>query len=87
MKIPPSSEFCKRLSGYAIFQGKAWGRNLYIGWTALGAIGGVVNVGMNWAMALGFAKYVLFVFLLTRKSATQYFKVRGKYLPNDHLVT
>jgi hypothetical protein len=61
------------IAGFAMLQGHNWGRFLYVGWSAIGSVIGMVTSPMKPAMIPGLVVFAVIVFFLFRPKANAYF--------------
>ena len=61
------------VAGIAMLKGQNWARFLYVAWTALGFVIGVVTSSMKTAMIPGLVVFSVITFFLFRPKANQYF--------------
>jgi hypothetical protein len=67
-------------SGVAMLKGQNWARLLYVIWSAVGFLIGVVTSPLKMATIPGFVVYLIVVFFLFRPKANQYF---GREVQSD----
>jgi len=65
--------FVMVVSGIVMLKGHNWGRFLYVVWTVIGFLIGIVTSPMRAAMIPGLVIFLIFAFFLFRPNANEYF--------------
>jgi hypothetical protein len=61
------------VSGVAMLMGHNWGRLLYVGWSVIGFVIGIITSPAKMAMIPGLVIFLILVFFLFRPKANEYF--------------
>ena len=64
------------VSGVAILKGQNWARFLYVGWSVIGFVIGLLTNPMKVAMIPGLVIFVVIAFFLFRPKANEYFSTK-----------
>lgn len=64
------------VSGIAMLKGQTWARLLYVGWSIIGSVVGVLTSPMKAAMIPGLVVFAVITFFLFRPKANEYFSKR-----------
>lgn len=64
------------VSGIAMLKGQTWARLLYVGWSIIGFVVGVLTSPMKAAMIPGLVVFAVITFFLFRPKANEYFSKR-----------
>lgn len=65
------------VSGFALLNGRDWGRKLYVGWSCVGFMIGFATSPMKGALIPGLVFFIVVVFLLFRPRANAFFTGHG----------
>lgn len=61
------------VSGAVMLKGWNWGRLLYVGWSAISFMIGVITSPVKWALIPGLVIFLVLAFFLFRPKANEYF--------------
>lgn len=61
------------VSGAVMLKGWNWGRLLYIGWSAVSFMIGIITSPVKWALIPGLVIFLVLAFFLFRPKANEYF--------------
>jgi len=64
------------VSGIALLKGQNWARFLYVGWSAIGTVIGILTSPMKAAMIPGLVIFAVITFFLFRPKANEYFSAK-----------